>query len=186
MIGLAIIASLFGLAAPSFRDWIQSSQIRTAAESIRNGLQLARAEAVRRNTTVGFSFTTTLDGSCALSTADSNWIVSMGNPTADLPGNCGNAPSDTGTPRIIQSRAAAEGSSNVVIAADRSNIIFNGLGRIVPVPGSDINIDISNPVGGTCANVGGPMRCLRVAVSLAGQVRLCDPGRATGDPQGCL
>ena len=48
---LIIIGLLFGLGVPSFGGWIQNAQIRTAAEAIQNGLQLARVEAVRRNMT---------------------------------------------------------------------------------------------------------------------------------------
>lgn len=55
VIGLIITGILLALAIPSYKDWIQSSQIRTAAESIQNGLQLARAEAVSRNSPVTFT-----------------------------------------------------------------------------------------------------------------------------------
>ena len=67
LIGIAIIGILLALAAPNFAVWIQNSKIRTAAESIQNGLQLARAEAVRRNAQVRFQLTTTLDNDCVLS-----------------------------------------------------------------------------------------------------------------------
>jgi type IV fimbrial biogenesis protein FimT len=184
-IGLGIVAVLFAMAAPGFRDWIQNTQIRASAEAMRAGLQLARAESVRRNSVVGFSLATTLDSGCAVSTSGTNWIVSMGNPAADLPGSCGSAPSDTVVPRIIQVRPAAEGSANAVVLADQASILFNGLGRVTPVPAGDININITNSIGGTCAVDGGPMRCLRVIVSVAGQVRMCDPARASTDPQGC-
>ena len=43
---LAVVALLYSQAAPSFAVWIKSAQIRTAAESMQNGLQLARAEAI--------------------------------------------------------------------------------------------------------------------------------------------
>ena len=49
MIGIAIVGLSLVMAAPSFSSWIQSTQIRTAAEAVQNGLQLARGEAVRRN-----------------------------------------------------------------------------------------------------------------------------------------
>ena len=88
-------------------------------------------------------------------------------------------------PAAIQSRASAEGSLNAVVAAGQTVIAFNGTGRVTPVPTADINIDISNPAGGVCAAATGPVRCLRVVVSRAGQVRLCDPARASTDPRGC-
>ncbi len=51
---MAIFAILTGLAVPSFSAWMTNVQIRTATESIQNGLQLARAEAIRRNNPVMF------------------------------------------------------------------------------------------------------------------------------------
>ena len=185
MVGIAIVAVLFAAAAPSFTVWIQGAKIRTAAEAAQNGLNLARAEAVRRNTTVRFQFTDTLDNNCALSTSGTNWVVSQDDPT----GACASAipdPSDTNppAPRLIQTRSGASGTQNVIVAADQSTVIFNGLGRVAPVPAGNVNINVSNPTGGACAPAG-PMHCLRVVVSPGGQVRMCDPVFALPDPQGC-
>ena len=49
VIGLAVLAILIAFAIPGMRTWLQNSSVRTTAESIQNGLQLARSEAVRRN-----------------------------------------------------------------------------------------------------------------------------------------
>lgn len=180
MVGIAIVAVLFAVAAPSFSTWIQGAQIRTAAEAIQNGLTLARTEAVRRNTTVRFQLTTTLGGSCALSTTGTNWVISQDDPS----GACQSDISDTIAPRLIQTRPGGSGSQNAQLLADQSTIIFNGLGRVTPLPAGNININISNPVGGACVPAG-PMHCLRVVVSPGGQVRMCDPVFASTDPQGC-
>ncbi len=180
MIGLVIVAVLLSMGAPSFIEWIQNGQIRNSAEAIQNGLQLARAEAVRRNTTVRFQLASSVGDDCALSTSGGSWVVSLDDPT----GACASAPSDTTAPRIIQVRPAAEGSANAVVAAGQATFIFNGLGRLTPVPVGNVDIDISNPVGGSCQPVGA-MRCLRVRVSPGGQLRMCDPTRGSTDPQGC-
>ncbi len=185
MVGIAIVALLFAVAAPSFSTWIQNAQIRTAAEAIQNGLTLARAEAVRRDTTVRFQLTTTLGSSCALSTSGTNWVISQDDPT----GACQSDFSDTIAPRLIQTRAGGSGSQNAQVIADpgSSTIIFNGLGQVTPLPPGNININISNPVGGNCVTdpTPGPMHCLRVVVSPGGQVRMCDPMFKSSDPQGC-
>ena len=182
MIGLAIVALLFAMGAPAFFGWIQNSQIRTSAEALQNGLQLARAEAVRRNTSVRFQLTSALTAACGLSTSGGNWVVSLDDPT----GACNSTPSDTLAPRIIQVRSSAEGSPNAVVAAGQSTIIFNGLGRVTPVPAASIDIDITNPTGGACAAAGvDGMRCLRIRVSTGGQIRMCNPILAATDPQGC-
>ena len=180
MVGLAIVALLFALGAPSFSNWIQNTQIRTSAETIQNGLQLARAEAVRRNAPVRFQMVSDVTAACAASTTGGSWVVSQDDPA----GACASAASDTVAPRIIQVRSSAEGSTNAVVAATQSVVVFNGLGRVTPVPAGNIDIDISNPSGGACA-AAGPMRCLRIRVSTGGQIRMCDPILASTDPQGC-
>jgi type IV fimbrial biogenesis protein FimT len=175
-VGLTIFAILLALAAPSFSTWLQNSKIRTTAEAINNGLQLTRAEAVQRNAVVRFQLTTTLTASCALSTADSNWVISLDDPS----GACDSTPSDTVAPRIVQTRPAAEGSTNTVIAADQAAIAFNGLGRqssIGGAPLTTVNINISSATANT--------RNLRVSVSSGGQTRMCDPALPSTDPQGC-
>ena len=181
MVGLAIFAFLLAMGAPSFSTWVQNGQIRTATEAVQNGLQLARAEAVRRNIPLRFQLTNTLTSACALSTSGSNWVVSLDSPV----GACDAAPTADlaapTAPRIIQVRASSEGTANAVIASDVSNVVFNGLGR----PSSAMSINITNPTGGACAAATGPMRCLRVIVSAGGQIRLCDPRFASTDPQGC-
>jgi type IV fimbrial biogenesis protein FimT len=179
MIGIVLLGILLALGVPTFSRWSQSSQIRNAAEAIHNGLMLARAEAVRRNTTVRFQFVTTTTGACALSDTGTNWVVSLDSPA----GACDAAPSDNVAPRIVQVRSAAEGSRNAVVNAGGVSLItFNGTGQATS--GAPAAINVTNPSGGTCA-AAGPMRCMRVTVATGGQIRMCDPARAAGDPQGC-
>ena len=195
-VGIAIVVLLFSMGVPSFTHWIQSAQIRTAADAVQNGLQLARATAVQRNTNITFQLMTTVDSSCALSAAGPNWVVSHPVSLPNAVGNCDKpaldppappAALDPTDPYIIQKRPAAEGSANAVLAATQATIVFNGLGRVAPVPAGNIDIDITNPSGGNCTAAGGPIRCLRVTVSPNGQIRMCDPAVSFGatTPQGC-
>lgn len=181
MVTLVIVALLLLLAAPGFSSWIQSSQIRTAAEAIQSGLVLARVEAIRQNTAVSFQLVTTVTNACAKSTSGTNWVVSRDDPTS----KCGAAPSDSVSPRIVQKRTANDGSPNAVFAADQSTITFNGFGQATNLGAPTARIDVTNPSGGACATADGPMRCLRVEVTTAGQTRLCDPAASSGDPRAC-
>jgi type IV fimbrial biogenesis protein FimT len=45
VVSLVIIGSLLALAAPNYTAWIQNTKIRTTAEAMLNGLQMARTEA---------------------------------------------------------------------------------------------------------------------------------------------
>lgn len=187
MIGLAIVALVLMVALPSFTIFLQNAQIRNAAESTLSGLNLARTEAVRRNTLVRFQFMSDLTAACAPSTTSLAWVVSQADPT----GACDAAPSDTVAPQIIQTRSGTEGTKNVAIAVTGgSTAVFNGLGRLQSA--GITQIDISNSTG-VCQHVdpvNGKMRCLRIVVSSGGQARMCDPKVAVPvppaiDPRAC-
>jgi len=170
---LTIAAVLYMRAGPMFTSWIGNSQTRAAAESVLNGLQLARAEAVRRNRMVQFVVT---DG------ASSSWLVGCANPVdngtpgVDDPGDCLG---------VIQSHAALEVSANPQLTAvpgDATTITFDSLGRVtgnVDGSASATNIDVSNPFVATADR-----RVLRIALGAAGDVRMCDPA-VHGDPRAC-
>jgi type IV fimbrial biogenesis protein FimT len=161
LIGLVIVGVLLALGVPSFAAWMQNVQVRNAAESISNGLQLARATAVQRNKSVTF----TMNG------PDSSWSVSINSPSAT-------------EPALVQSRSAAEGTPNAVIATTAPTITFDGLGKTnLPVAAT---IQVTNPTGGACGTGIGNMRCLNLTVAVGGQIKMCDPQVATaGDSRKC-
>lgn len=193
LVELLVAVAIFGILAlvggPAFGTWIGNMKIRSTAESMQAGLNLARAEAVRRNMQVRFQLVTSTGNDCANSSTDANWVVSL-EPAA---GACGGAflndafPVDDTTnnpdPKIIQMKAAREGAGGVTVAAGASTFLFNGLGRLVSAPAV---VDVSFPTKGACKTASsGVMRCLRVVVTSGGQVRMCDPVYAAGDPQAC-
>lgn len=186
MVGIVLLAILLAMGGPSFATWLQNSQIRNMSEAIKDGLQLARAEAVRRNAQVRFELVDSLSSACALTTAGPHWIVSMdGAAGACDSTNMADAAAPV-APRVVQSRLAGDGSPNAVVNASQSSVVFNGLGRVTPAPGGDITINVTNPTGGSCASAAGPMRCLRIVVGTAGQIRMCDPRSSfNGTSEGC-
>lgn len=171
---MTIAAILYLQAAPMFSVWIGNTQTRTAAESVLNGLQLARGEAIRRNRLVQLVLT---DG------ANVSWTVGCANPidngtaNVDDPGDC--------LP-VIQARAAGETSAQPQVAmvpADATTITFDSLGRVTAnIDGSaaPTQIDVANPVVGAADR-----RTLRLALGAAGDVRMCDPAVGGTDPRGC-
>ena len=159
LIGMALLAILVTIGLPNLATWMQNNQLRSATESIQTGLQLARAEAVKRNTLVGFN----------MAGPDSSWTVDVMNP-----------------PQQIQSRPASEGTPAPQIATTDATIVFNGLGKTSLAAGAVIQV--TNPTGGAC-KPGGNMNCLNVTVSVGGQVKMCDPtvnlATSPGDTRGC-
>ena len=161
MIGVVIMGILAAVAVPSFSAWTQNSQIRNAAESIVNGLQRARAEAVMRNTNVAFTLG-----------ADSSWTISVVAPAS-----------------VIESRLSSEGSRNVTrtvlpvpvgFAPSTTTVTFNNFGGILP------NADLSATIAQVdLAAVGGSQN-LRVTIGVGGNAKMCDPNLAPGSsPRAC-
>jgi type IV fimbrial biogenesis protein FimT len=197
LVAISIIATLMFLALPNMATWLNNSQIRTTAETLLAGINVARTEALRRNAVVRFQLANSLDSSCALSATGTNWVVSLGNPA----GLCDKAPASltdpdppTATdPKIIQKKSGTEGSRQAeVTATGGSTLYFSGIGRLTsPLGVPNITaINITNPVGGSCQHVdatNGTMRCLRITISTGGQIKMCDPAVTTDptDPRTC-
>jgi type IV fimbrial biogenesis protein FimT len=116
MIGIVILGITVSFGVSSFRVWIQNTQIRTAAESIQNGLQLARSEAVKLNANVNFILAT-----------DSGWTV----------GPVGGA--------VTQTRSGNEGSKNVTrtVTGGGTTVTYGGLGNIVALGFTQVDLTSS-------------------------------------------
>ena len=150
LIAVTVLVVLVGLGMPSFLQMLRNAEIRAAAESVANGLQRARAEAVSRNTRVQFVLG-----------AGTSWRVDLV-PAATDP---------------IDSRDSSEGSANTTVssslAADLSTaattITFNQLGQVVAnTPASPSLAQVNFVAAG--GNQG-----LRITIGAGGSARVCDP-----------
>lgn len=163
IIAIAIVGLVSAIAMPGYATWIKNSRVRTAAESIQNGLQIARAEAVKRNASIRFSLS-----------ANSNWSIGCVTTSS----NC---------PTTILTRLASEGATGAAtIALNPSGtafpatVTFSNLGlldnSISPAPFNQVNISFS-----------GADRPLRVTLGVGGNTRVCDPSPSLSatDPRRC-
>jgi type IV fimbrial biogenesis protein FimT len=167
MVAVALMGILAALGVPSYMTWIQNTRIRNAAESIQNGIQVARAEAVRRNASVQFTLG-----------ANSAWSVGCVNVV------------DPDCPAVIQSRVAKEGSSAdiTVVATNAGPYVFNSFGALIsPAPTAAdslvrIAVDISTSVLSAADS-----RDLSVIIGVGGSTRMCDASLDTAgtDPRKC-
>jgi len=180
MVTIAILAILITLGFPSYQQWMVNTRIRSATESIQNGLRLARTEASQRGTYVRFELT---------SATTPDWTVCVLPSTATTTATCSSAVS------TIQSFVSAAGATNVRLGAStsapvtigatpntsvtaNSGITFNALGRPTAYGGTSvIRIDASSTRAGT--------RWLVTTVSAGGMVRMCDPQLPSANPQSC-
>jgi type IV fimbrial biogenesis protein FimT len=159
MIGMAILAILITMAIPAAGDWLRNSQIRTAAESVQDGLQQARNEAVKRNAAVEFRLV-----------GGSAWEIWLADTT--LPA----------TDRKLFAKPSGEGAKDVVLTAipgGAATVTFDGMGRRYPV--SKKNADGTDVLTGMCVDLPPSVMAaakthdLELDVNLGGTVRMCDP-----------
>jgi len=161
MIVVAVLGALVMVGMPSFRQMMKNYEVRVAAESISNGVQRARAEAVSRNASVEFVLGT-----------GTAWNVNV----------VGGA--------NIESRSSAEGSANAALQAlDGSlnvltipaTVTFNSLGQMVA------NADASAPIRRVNLNAtaAGGNQTLRVTIGAGGSARVCDTSLPASNVRSC-
>lgn len=179
---VVILGILLAVAFPGYQVWIENIKIRNQAESIQNALALARAESTRRNLNIDFVLTNSVPDSTVAgvsvggSTTGRNWLMRANTGFAFT------------TADYIQSKLASEGASNVTIdatgvanaAGNPGVITFTGLGRIDAGAVQTINISNASLSASDARN-------LRVMISRAGLVRMCDPSLQlkNNDPKHC-
>jgi type IV fimbrial biogenesis protein FimT len=158
LIAVTILAIMLFLALPNFAIWMQNTQIRTAGEAVLNGMQLARADAIRRNVNVELRMD-----------VSSGW-------TARVP--------DTG--EVIQSRLAGEGSAAALVTitpAGARTVTFNSFGSVATnADGTATLTEIKIDSAGIAA---ADSRELCILVRAGGNVRMCDPQVVVTDTRSC-
>lgn len=186
LIGITILSILLATGVPMFGQWIQNTQVRTAAESILDGLQLARNEAVRRNANVRFNLTSATGAVawtvCVVAGAECGEVIQQRSGTE----GGGNARVGVSTESPPTPVPATQYSTALVAGAglsgeDGAGVTFNGLGAIPAANvGTDITrIDVINAVSDEA-------RRLVIIVGSGGLIRMCDPQHALADNlQGC-
>jgi len=156
MVALAVLAILVSLAAPNFSTIVANNRVRTGVDGILAGLQLARTEAIRRNTNVSFTLNT-----------DTGWTVAVVSPAA-----------------TIQTRPASEGGPNLQVTTLNSQtaLTFTSTGTVSGYnPNSNLTkITVAPPAGVDGAD------SLQIDIFAGGQPRMCNLAITTAnDPRSC-
>ena len=158
MLVIVILSIMLLIALPNFAIWIQNTQIRTAGEAILNGMQLARAEAIRRNVNIELRMD-----------VSSGW-------TARVPG----------TGEVIQSRVAGEGSAASLVTitpAGAKTVTFNSFGSVAT--NADGTATLTEIKIDSAQIAAADSRELCILVRAGGNVRMCDPQVAVTDTRSC-
>ncbi|BAL23297.1 GspH/FimT family pseudopilin [Azoarcus sp. KH32C] len=151
LVTISILALITAFAAPSFEGILANFRVRTSAEAIMSGLQLARIEALRRNQPVSFTLTT--------GTAD--WAVATVSPSSPIQASKGN------------------GAGNLSIAtnSDQTAVTFVSSG-MVDASGShlqqiDISSDLTNRQLRIAVHNGGQLQLCDPTITISGDPRTC-------------
>ncbi|NMG29376.1 GspH/FimT family pseudopilin [Aromatoleum evansii] len=122
LVAVGVLAILASLAAPSFQTTLVNFRVRVAAEGLVSGLQLARAEALRRNQAVRFTLT---DGR-------GNWSVATVSPVSTI------------------QEAKGTSAAGVAVAANASqtNVVFLPSGLVDTAAPRIEDIDLTTRVPG--------------------------------------
>jgi prepilin-type N-terminal cleavage/methylation domain len=187
LVGITILAMLLGLGAPALGTYLQNSKLGSAASNYFQGIQMARAEAIRRNVRAEFVLTDTpvstanIANVVAPAVNGGNWIV--------------RATVGPGVFALLDAKSAAEGEGSSLAnyvqvtgtaaapAVFDGTIAFNGFGATAT--NAAYSIDIKNPAAGLCVADGGTLRRRRITVSPGGQIQACDPAAPVGDSRAC-
>lgn len=146
MITVAVIGILALIAAPSMSAMIENSRIVSQGEELVATLQLARAEAVRRNSRVTVCRST--DGSsCASGTSWSGWVVhGIDRTSCTNPDNASSCSDDVIRAYTANSATTVTGPANDIVFKP-SGLIDSGTAQTVQVA------------------LGSQQRCLTVLIS---------------------
>ena len=193
VVTITVMGILMAVAAPSLSTYSENAKVRAITESFLASAQNARAEAIRSNRAVQIILTSDTPtaanvASATQSNTASNWIVRRDD-------------SVTATPAYIfiegknarESSGRSDGTSSVNVSALYSDasvakgIAFTGSSQTTDLDGTaskrwDVNFSSATAA---CAPAG-PVCCLRVTVSVSGQIKACDPqATAANDSRAC-
>ncbi|PLT17073.1 type II secretion system protein GspH [Ralstonia mannitolilytica] len=187
LVTVSLFAFLMLLAAPSFTSWIQDAQVRTAAESLQNGLRVAQAEATRRHRQVALVLTNSAPAPGVAAQANGkNWFVMV------IPNQlAGESYTNAAAPTLmVQSGALGAVAPNAQVSVQQPAVCFSSLGRLTTLNDGTYNCAVP-PTGTVTYAITNSRfasaRTLNVTVSLGGLIRVCDPSKSLsqGNPDAC-
>jgi type IV fimbrial biogenesis protein FimT len=158
LIVVAIVGLLLLAGMPMVADVVTNNRVRAIAETMRDGLSLARTEAIRRNATISFV------------PNGAGWSIVK--PAVGL------VPATT-----LVTRAPLADVGAINAQPSDAEISYNGSGRLTTAGPFTVQV---TRAGSACIGTdGGTVRCLNVEAVRGGQIRMCDPAQSASAPEGC-
>jgi type IV fimbrial biogenesis protein FimT len=151
LVTISILSIITAIAAPSFESALTNFRVRTSAEAIMSGLQLARTEALRRNQPVSFTLTA----------GTANWTVATVSPSSQVQASKGNGASNLSIETNSGQTAVTFVSSGMVDASG------SHLQQI------DISSDLTNRQLRIAVHNGGQLQLCDPTITISGDPRTC-------------
>lgn len=169
LVTVALIGVISAVTLPGFSGFLNAQKVNLSANNVYTAMQLAKSAAIQQNARMTLVFDST----------SGNWCIFNRNiePTSTVCSWTDNA-LETGVLRKYIEPLPI-GLAIAVLPATANEITYDGLGRVVPNPDGSItmtNVAVTMPGDSSRANT----------IQLKnGLIRLCNPLKATGDPQAC-
>lgn len=181
MVAVSVLAILTAVAMPNFMTWIRNARVRTVADALQSGMRVAQGEAQRRTHTVVFFLTNSKAcNTTATAVAGGSYWQARTVPNALLTGDVAEA---------LQCGVLTDVSSGINLSSTTTALCFGGDGRqTTQTNPASIGVNCAAAAASydvAPAAVSAENRPLRVLVSLAGSIRLCDPSKSSTAPDGC-
>lgn len=169
LIAVALIGIITAATLPGFTGFLNGQKVNLAANNVYTAMQFAKSSAIQQNARMTLVFDPT----------KGNWCIFNRSVEPDsIACSWTNNALETGVIRKYI-EPLPTGISIAVVPSAATQITYDGLGRVVPNPNASstiTNIAVTMPKDPKRANT----------VQLAnGIVRLCDPLKASGNPQAC-
>ena len=168
MVSVALIGILASVILPGFQGFLAGQKVTGAANNFYNAAQSAKAEAIQRN------------GRVALVQASEGNSWCLVDRTLSSNTDC-SATSNIMEDGVIKKFLEVPGAtiSIVKIPSTATEITYNSLGQIVAnASGNPTLTDFQ------VADTSGSNKALNIQLT-NGSIRLCNPHKASGDPQAC-
>jgi type IV fimbrial biogenesis protein FimT len=172
LVVITVIGILLAVGLPAYAIWAQNLRIRGAAESVQNGLQMARATAIARNTQAVLVFRNDSNGNCCSLSYSVYTVLNPGTPPNDWQDpDAGPA----GAVDIIRRHNEADDGAGLGTTFKDLNymVAFSPLGATAANPDGSNRLELVQITSATSTD--GGIRPLRIVVNAGGSTLMCDP-----------
>ncbi len=186
---VAIISIAMAIGIPSMSTWMQNNQVKTTAQSLLAGLQLARGTAISQNRLAQFTLTGTSAGTAdwQVIASSSSGSLSSGTTTIQTVTSA-----EMGANAVVGVSSATQASSSCCTTAITAGtgmgsspaVVFDAFGRSTSAS-TITRIDVTSTIDSSSSASDAAFRRRVILISPSGSTILCRPSLPSTNSQGC-